>query len=117
MTIAYWIVAGLLAVAFLGAGFMKVVTPKETLRTRGMGYVEDFSDAQIKLIGTAEVLGAIGLILPKLVGIVPVLSPIAPVVMAGAVVVHIRRDETFLPPLILGTLSVGAAVLGFLTLA
>lgn len=47
----------------------------------------------------------------------PVLSPIAPVVMAGAVVVHIRRDETFLPPLILGTPSVGAAVLGFLTLA
>ncbi|MGC5225298.1 DoxX family protein [Micromonospora sp. DT81.3] len=64
-------------------------------------------------------LGAIGLILPPLLGIAPVLSPIAAIALAalmlGAIVVHIRRKESFLPPLILAVLSIVAAVLGFLT--
>lgn len=120
MIIAYWIIAGLLALAFLAAGLMKLVRPKDALVASGMGYAEDFSAAQIKLIGLAEVIGAIGLILPMLVGVVPVLGPIAAialaVLMTGAIVVHIRRKEGFIPPLVLDLLAVVAAVLGFLSL-
>lgn len=118
MLIASWIVAGLLALVFLGAGGMKLARPKPALASSGMAWVEDFTPAQVKLIGAAEVLGAIGLILPKLLGIAPVLSPIAgialAVVMIGAVVVHVRRKETFAPPLVLALLAIAAAVLGFL---
>lgn len=120
MTVAYWIVAGALALGMLGAGFMKLTTSKEKLHANGMGYVEDFSTMQIKLIGLAEVLGAVGLILPKLFSIAPILSPVAAlcllVLMVGAVAVHVRRKEPFVPPLALGALAVAAAILGFLTL-
>ena len=121
MIVAYWIVAGLLAVAMLGAGFMKATRPKDALAASGMAYVEDFTATQVKLTGIAEIVGAIGLVLPKLLGIAPVLSPIAAialgVLMIGAIVVHIRRREMFLPPLVLAILAAAAAVLGFLTLA
>ena len=65
-------------------------------------------------------LGAVGLILPRALGVAAVLSPIAAVclavVMIGAVATHVRRKENFVPPLSLGVLAVAAAVLGFLTL-
>ncbi|WP_029144457.1 DoxX family protein [Microbacterium luticocti] len=118
MLIAYFVVAGLAALAFLGAGIMKLARPKDTLQQSGMAYVEDFAGWQIKLIGLAEVLGAIGLILPMALSIAVILSPTAAiclaVIMIGAIVVHIGRKEPFIPPLILLLLSVAAAVLGFL---
>ena len=120
MNIAYWIVATLLAVAFLGAGLMKLARPKDALAASGMAYVEDLPAGQIKLIGTAEVLGAVGLILPKLLDIASVLGPVAALALAalmiGAVTVHLRRKEQFLPPLALAVLAVVAAVIGFLAL-
>ena len=120
MAIAYWIVAGVAALAFLGAGVMKLVRPQEALASSGLAWVEDFTTGPVKLIGAAEVLGAIGLILPKLLGIAPVLGPIAgialAVLMVGAVVVHVRRRETFVPPLVLVLLAAAAAALGFLAL-
>ncbi|MFV0374537.1 DoxX family protein [Microbacterium sp.] len=119
MLIAYWIVAGLLALVFLAAGFMKIARSRTQLAASGMAWVDDFSDGPVKLIGTAEVIGAIGLILPALLGIAPIFSPIAAaalaVLMIGAVVVHIRRKESFAPALVLAVLSAAAAVLGFLT--
>jgi uncharacterized membrane protein YphA (DoxX/SURF4 family) len=121
MLIAFWIVAGLLALVFLAAGLMKVARPKEVLATSGLAWVEDFTTGPVKLIGAAEVLGALGLILPPLLNLAPVLSPIAAIALAvlmiAAVVVHLRRKEQFLPPLVLAILSVVAAILGFLTVA
>jgi len=58
-----WIVAGLLALAFLGAGAMKLSQPREKLAA-SMGWVNDFSAPMVKTIGALEVLGALGLILP-----------------------------------------------------
>ncbi|MFT4212928.1 MAG: DoxX family protein [Microbacterium sp.] len=117
MLIAYWIVAGLLAVVFLGTGIMKLARSKDALQAVGMGWAEDFSPTAVKLIGVAEVLGAIGLILPALSGIAAVLSPIAAialaVLMTGATVAHLRRHEPPIP-LALVVLSIAAAVLGFL---
>jgi len=121
MLIAYWILAGLLAVAYLGAGFMKTFRSKPALAAAGMAWTDDFQPASVKLIGIAELLGAIGLILPMLLNVAPILSPIAAalltLVMIGAVVVHVRRKEAFAPALVLTVLSAVAAVLGFLVLA
>ena len=61
MNIALWIVQGLLAVAFGMAGFMKLSKTKAELAGQ-MGWVEDFSQTQIRAIGVVEILGAIGLI-------------------------------------------------------
>ncbi|MET7337900.1 DoxX family protein [Nonomuraea sp. NPDC005650] len=97
MNVALWIIAGLLALLFLGAGVMKLSQPKEKLAASGMGWTEDFSAGAVKGIGALELLAAIGLILPAALGIVPVLTPLAAaglvVVMAGAAITHARRKE------------------------
>ncbi|MDQ0614727.1 putative membrane protein YphA (DoxX/SURF4 family) [Microbacterium sp. W4I4] len=120
MLIAYWIVAGLLALAFVLAGSMKAARPKEALATSGMTWVEDCNPGSIKLIGAAEVIGGIGLILPVALDVAPILSPIAAIALAalmvGAVVTHARRKESCTPSLVLGILSVVVAVLGFLVI-
>jgi uncharacterized membrane protein YphA (DoxX/SURF4 family) len=96
MIIALWIVQILLAIAFLLSGLMKATQSKEKLFER-MAYVEDFSDGTIRLIGILEVLGAIGLVLPALTGILPWLTPLAAVglvlTMVGAAITHVRRGE------------------------
>lgn len=97
MSVALWVVSSILALAFLFAGSAKLAQQREQLAARGMRYVEDFTAAQVKAIGTAEVLGAIGLIVPWATGIAPVLTPIAAtglvILMVGAAVVHARRKE------------------------
>jgi len=98
VNVVLWIVAGLLAVAFLAAGLMKLTQPKKKLADSGMGWTEDFSDGAVKGIGALEVLGAAGLILPAALDIVPVLVPIAAtglaLLMLGAAVTHARRKES-----------------------
>jgi uncharacterized membrane protein YphA (DoxX/SURF4 family) len=102
MNIVLWIVAGLLAAAFLVSGAQKVSRPKEKLRAT-MPWVEDFSPGAVKAIGALEVLAAVGLILPGALDIAPVLVPLAAtglaVLMAGAIITHIRRKE-YQPPVI-----------------
>jgi len=97
MNIALWIIGGLLAVAFLASGVMKLTQPKETLASR-FGWAEEFSASAVKAIGTLEVLAAVGLILPAALDIAPVLVPLAAVgvvlLMVGAVTMRLRRGET-----------------------
>ncbi len=89
MNTALWIVAGLLAVVFLGAGALKLVRSKDALAASGFTWVQDYSANQVRLIGIAEILGAIGLIVPPLVKIAPILAPIAADLLGGR---HDRRD-------------------------
>lgn len=121
MTIVFWIVTGLATVAFLGAGLMKLLRPVPALRAAGMGWVDDYSSATVKLIALAEVVGAIGLVLPVATGILPVLSPVAgvalTVLMAGAVAVHVRRGESPVAAVVLTVLPLAAAVLGFIVVS
>ena len=109
MNIVLWIIAGLLAAAFLGAGVMKLTQPKEKLAASGMAWTEDFGAGTIKLIGLLEVLAAIGLILPAALDIAPVFVPLAAaglvVVMIGAIVVHVRRKEPVIPQALLLVLA------------
>src|SRR3954447_11809626 len=117
MEIVVWVLQVLLAVAFLGAGVMKLVRPKPALVGAGMGWAESYSDAGVKGIGALEVLGAIGLVVPAVTGIAPILTPLAALglalVMAAAVVVHVRRKEQIVAPLVLGVLALAVAVLRF----
>lgn len=98
MNILLWIIAALLAAAFLAAGVMKVSRTKEQLAASGLGWTEDFSAGTVKLIGALEILAAIGLVLPAALTIVPVLTPLAAIglilLMIGAAVTHARRGET-----------------------
>lgn len=98
VNIVLWIIASLLAVAFVAAGAMKLVQPKEKLAASGLAWTEDFSPGVVKLIGGLEVLAAIGLILPAVLDIVPVLVPLAAVgliaLMIGAAITHARRKES-----------------------
>lgn len=97
MNIALWIIAGLLAAMFLLAGGTKVAMPKEKLETTMMVWAKSWSRPQLKSLGVVEILGALGLILPRALNIAPVLTPLAAVglaiTMIGAVVVHYRMRD------------------------
>jgi len=101
VNIAVWTVSGLLAAMYLSAGLMKTLRPKPALRAI-LPWVEDSSPRTVKLIGTFELLGALGLVLPWLTGITPVLTPIAATglatIQALAIRVHIRRGEQSVLP-------------------
>ena len=81
MTYALWIVQGLLAALFLFAGGMKLVLPIEELTAQ-----TPLPGLFVQFIGVAEVLGALGLILPGLLRIRPGLTPLA---AAGLVIIMI----------------------------
>ena len=81
----------------LMVGLVKLTKPREELVDK-MAFMEDFTDGPIKAIGALEVLAAVGLILPGITGIAPVLVPLAAIgitlIQTGAVIVHARRSET-----------------------
>jgi hypothetical protein len=92
MTYALWVVQGLLALLFLFAGGMKLVLPLEALK----GPVA-LPGPFLRFIGVAEVLGALGLILPGLLRRQPVLTPLAAIglviLMIGATVVTVMGGQ------------------------
>jgi hypothetical protein len=123
MIVAYFILAAVLAFLSLATGLMKIVRPKEKLLAMGkpFAWVEDFTPRQIQLLGALEVLGAIGVILPMALRVVPVLGPIAAlglaVLQAGAFVVHVRRGEKPYLNMVIFALAGATAVVGFFALA
>ncbi|MFD9411660.1 DoxX family protein [Streptomyces sp. NPDC059989] len=100
MNLALWIVTGLLAAAYLVGGAFKVITPKEKIAAGGSSgrWVEEFSAGGVKAIGTLEVLAAVGLVLPAVLDVAPVLVPSAALglvlLMLGAAIIRIRRYES-----------------------
>lgn len=112
MNYTLWIVQGLLALLFLFTGGMKLATPIEAM-TAQMPVV--LPGLFIRFIGVAEVLGAIGLVLPGLLHIREGLTPLAAaglvVIMIGATVLTIVGGDIVLAliPLIVGLLAVFVA--------
>src|SRR3954466_74325 len=96
---ALWIVQGLLAALFLFAGAMKLITPIEVLSV-----MSPFPGEFIRFIGVCEVLGAVGLILPYALRILPALTALA---AAGLVVIMIGATVT--------TLAIGGGVMALPT--
>lgn len=113
MNLALWIMQGLVAAAMLGAGAFKLVTPKPKLEKK-LKWARTWEPGGIKLLGMAEILGAVGLVVPWATGILPFLTPVAAaclaVLMFGAVVTHLRLKESPLPPLVLLILCVVIAL-------
>ena len=97
MNIVLWIIQGLLALIFFMAGAMKFFKPKNELREKLGDWVDQYSGMSIKLIGLSELLGAIGVIIPMAVGILPILTPLAAIglalTMVGAIKIHYERKE------------------------
>ncbi len=108
MTYVLWIVQGLLALIFLFTGGMKLILPLEMM-TEQMPL--PLPGLFLRFIGVAEVLGAIGLILPGLLGIRPGLTPLAAaglvIIMIGATVLTLAGFGVApaLIPLVVGLLA------------
>lgn len=103
LTYALWVIQGLLALLFLFTGGVKLVLPTEALTAQF-----PVPGLFIRFIGVAEVLGAIGLVLPGLTGIRTDLTPLAAaglvVIMAGATVLTLAMGDIALAliPLVVG---------------
>jgi hypothetical protein len=106
MNTAYWIVAGLLALFYFYAGTLKVIRSRDQLRPM-MAWVDRIPLPALRALGTVEILGAAGLILPPLTGVAPPLAPAAAsgfvLLQAGAIAVHLTGDDRRI------TLNVGLA--------
>lgn len=106
MNVTLWILQGLLAATFAGVGGMKLAFSKKSLADKGMN-LDEVSNGFVKALGAAEVLGAIGVVLPAIVHIAPVLVPASAtclgIVMVGAIAIHVRRAEyaALLAPVVL----------------
>lgn len=99
MNVFLWIVQSLLALAFLTVGAMKILRSRAQLADT-FGWVEGFSDSSVKVIGLLDALVGLGLVLPGVTGIAPILVPVAALggiaLAGGGSVVHLRRSETSL---------------------
>ena len=111
MTYVLWIVQGLLALVFLFAGGIKLVLPIEAMTEQMTVPLPGWF---LRFIGVAEVLGAVGLILPGLLRIRPGLTPLAAsglvIIMIGATVITLAGVVPggvgpTLIPLVVGLLS------------
>lgn len=96
-----WVIKGILAFIFLVAGVSKVIQTRERVIASAGKWAEDFTDIQVKVIGIFEVILAVLLVVPKLMGHGYFLTSIAAFglafVMIGAAYTHFRRKEyTFL---------------------
>ena len=106
MMYALWIVQGLLAIIFLFSGGTKLVLPLEAM-TGPIPVPGLF----LRFIGVAEVLGAIGLILPGVLRIRPGLTPLAAaglvIIMIGATALTLAGGAVALAliPLVVGVLA------------
>ncbi|MFB7178826.1 DoxX family protein [Streptomyces sp. NPDC056257] len=96
MNIAYWLVAGPLALFYVYAGTLKVIRSRDQLRPM-MAWVDRVPLPALRALGTVEILGAAGLVLPPLTGIALPLAPAAAVgfvlLQAGAIAVHLTGED------------------------
>ena len=98
MPTALWIIQGVLAGIFVLTGLTKLTQRREKMAAGPMSWAADVSDAQFRGIGALELLGAAGLILPGVLGIAGVITPLAAaglaLTMLGAFLTHARLGET-----------------------
>ncbi|MGW7204294.1 DoxX family protein [Streptomyces sp. NPDC054837] len=98
MNLALWIGAALLAAVALAGGVTKTFVPREKLAAApGGGWTAQVGAGFLKSLGVLELLAAVGLVLPAVVGIAPALVPVTAVcwilLMVGAMITHGRLGE------------------------
>jgi putative oxidoreductase len=113
--IGLWVAQVLLAAFYLFAGYNKLTQPIEALGAMGMGFVLVVPELLTRFIGLAEVLGAVGLILPAATRIMPRLTPLAAlglsIIQVLAIGFHISRGEVMVLPMNLVLLALSLLVL------
>lgn len=99
MNTILWVMAIVLSIAFTIGGTAQILMPKGRYRALATSqhWVDDFGAGHVKAIGTIKVTGALGLVLPAVVGAGTVLVPLAAsglmLFMAGAGTTRFRRSE------------------------
>ncbi|MET9669341.1 DoxX family protein [Streptomyces sp. NPDC006475] len=98
MNVALWIAAGLLAAVALAGGISKTFIPKARLAAQHGGeWTQDASSGFVKSLGVLELLAAVGLILPAVLDIAPVMVPVTSAcwiaLMVGAMITHGRLGQ------------------------
>lgn len=97
MNTIIWTLQVLLAITFGFSGIMKSTQAREKLVSMGQTGVAGLTNATIRFIGITEVFGAIGIILPWAINIVPVLTPVTAmcfaIIMIPAMAIHYKRKE------------------------
>ncbi|MET0438715.1 MAG: DoxX family protein [Devosia sp.] len=113
--IGLWVAQVVLAAVYVMAGFMKLTQPIDALVASGMTYAGDYPELLTRFIGTMEVLGAIGIILPAATRILPVLTPLAALgfstIQVLAIGLHTTRGEFQVLPVNLVLLALSLFVL------
>jgi uncharacterized membrane protein YphA (DoxX/SURF4 family) len=109
MNIVLWIIQALLALLFLFAGTMKFIMSVADMNKQAPVALPGWF---LHFIAVCEILGALGLILPLLLGIKPRLTPLAAagltVIMAGAIAVALIGGvpSQAILPVIVGVLCI-----------
>ncbi|HJS71134.1 MAG TPA: DoxX family protein [Acidimicrobiia bacterium] len=90
-----WVLQWVYGVFFIVFGVMHLTLPEGL--PDPLSWMYDLDDTVHTVSGVAEILGGVGLILPSLTRIAPVLSPLAAlgliVIMLSAIVFHAPREE------------------------
>ncbi len=112
--IALWAVAVLLAAFYGFAGFNKISQTIPALSAMMGAWPAALPEWAVRTIGSLEVSGALGLILPSLTRILPKLTPIAAacfvLLQIGAMITHISLGEANVLPVNIVLLLLAAFV-------
>jgi hypothetical protein len=96
MNTKVWIIQGILATVFTLSGLIIMLLPKDKLAAR-LSWINEYSDSMRHFICLAKIFGAMGLILPMYLNILPILTPIAALgiatIMSLAMAYHFRKNE------------------------
>jgi len=111
-----WIIQCLLSAVFAMAGWGKISSSKQ--QHIADGHIEpENSVIPIRILGALEWLGSIGIIVPWLIGILPMLTPAAAVcfglIMISGLIIHTRKKEYKILPLLTFLLILSAVVAYF----
>lgn len=95
--IALWTAQGMLAFVYARAGILKTTQSMEALAAGGMEFTIDYPELLTRFIGTMELLGAVGILLPAITRILPRLTPLAALglstIQVLAIGLHYTRGE------------------------
>ncbi len=97
MNVLLWTLQASLAAVFTASGLAKISQPKDRLIASGQTGVAPFPLPVIRVTALCELLGAVGILLPRLVGVAAFLTPLAAagfaIVMVGAIGSHAYLRE------------------------
>ena len=97
MNIILWILQILLALAFIGVGYIHAFDSERAKSRPNLQWIGALPKGLLTFIGVSEILGGLGVILPAATHILPWLTPLAgallAVMMILAILFHIQRRE------------------------